>query len=256
MEALHAVRRATAPAYEALRAQARASPGVHMDETGWREDGQNGYVWTLTTTGPQAVRYYTYAPRRAGAVARRLLGTYRGYLHSDFYAAYGGVASKHQYCGVHLLRDLHALKEQHATEWAVVGGARAVRHLYAVACAVLQETPAPPPGVRALLACGLDQRLQQLGRRYARRKQHPCRTLAKRLLRHQGQYFPFLDAEGVVPDNNAAERALRHVVVMRKISGGTRSPQGSTTRLGLASLFGTWDARGHNSFHACVALLS
>jgi hypothetical protein len=53
-----------------------------------------------------------------------------------------------------------------------------------------------------------------------------------------------LYAAGVVPDNNAAERALRPVVVMRKISGGTRSPQGSTTRLGLASLFGTWQARG------------
>ncbi len=239
-----------------LQTQARASPGVHMDETGWREDGQNGYVWTLTTTGPQAVRYYTYDHSRAGSVARRVLGTYRGYLHSDFYAAYGGVTSKHQYCWVHLLRDLHALKQQHPTDWHVVGWARAVRHLYDSACAVLQETPARSGAERELLACLLDARLQQLGRRYALTKKHPCRALAKRLLRHQGQYFAFLYAEGVVADNNAAERSLRPVVVMRKISGGSRSAQGSVTRLGLASLFGTWQARGLNPFHACIALLS
>ena len=255
-EVLDRLVRHLSPALADLQAQARASPGAHMDETGWREGGQNGYVWTLTTTGEQAVRYYTYDHSRAGAVARRVLGRYRGYLHSDFYAAYGGVDSKHQYCWVHLLRDLHTLKEQHATDWHVVGWAQAVRHLYDVACTVRQETPARSVAARERLACLLDARLQQLGRRYALAKKHPCQALAKRLLRHQGQYFAFLYAEGVVADNNAAERSLRPVVVMRKISGGTRSPQGSTTRLGLASLLGTWQARGLNPFHECVALLS
>jgi hypothetical protein len=44
-------------------------------------------------------------------------------------------------------------------------------------------------------------------------------------------------------------------VVMRKISGGTRSAQGSRTQLGLASLFATWQARGLNPFQACLDLL-
>jgi hypothetical protein len=43
--------------------------------------------------------------------------------------------------------------------------------------------------------------------------------------------------------------------VARKISGGTRSPEGSTVRMQLASLFGTWQARGLNPFTACLALL-
>jgi transposase len=56
-------------------------------------------------------------------------------------------------------------------------------------------------------------------------------------------------------DNNLAERALRPVVVQRKISGGTRSRAGSETRLGLASLFGTWQARNLNPYHEFLALL-
>jgi Transposase IS66 family len=53
---------------EALLAQACASPIVHMDETGWRENGQNGYVWGLVTPGPEPVCSYAYdRSRRPGA---------------------------------------------------------------------------------------------------------------------------------------------------------------------------------------------
>jgi hypothetical protein len=56
-------------------------------------------------------------------------------------------------------------------------------------------------------------------------------------------------------DNNRAERLLRPLVVQRKVSGGTRSAAGSATRLGLASLFQTWHARGLNPFQECLSLL-
>ena len=47
-------------------------------------------------------------------------------------------------------------------------------------------------------------------------------------------------AEPDVPsDNNPAERSLRHVVISRKISGGTRSERGTESKMTLASIFGT-----------------
>ena len=45
-----------------------------------------------------------------------------------------------------------------------------------------------------------------------------------------------------------AERSLRHLVISRKISGGTRSEAGSGSKMTLASLFGAWRARGLNPF--------
>ena len=60
----------------------------------------------------------------------------------------------------------------------------------------------------------------------------------------------------VSADNNAAERSLRPTVVSRKISGGTRSEQGSETKSILASLFGTWRLRGCNPYHALNSILS
>ena len=64
-------------------------------------------------------------------------------------------------------------------------------------------------------------------------------------------------AEPDVPsDNNPAERSLRHLVISRKVSGGTRSEQGSDSKMTLASLFGTWRVQGLNPLTTCRQLLS
>ncbi len=86
-------------------------------------------------------------------------------------------------------------------------------------------------------------------------RKHPCQALAKRLLRHQEELFQFVLVDGLPADNNAAERRLRPVVVVRKISGGTQSGAGSRTRLALASLFETWQARGLCPLTECLNLL-
>jgi transposase len=95
-----------------------------------------------------------------------------------------------------------------------------------------------------------------LGLLYARSKQHPCQALAKRLLRHEDELFQFVLVEGLSAVNNLAERAIRPLVVIRKVSGGSRSAEGTQTRLALASLFHTWQAQGQNPLETCLMLLS
>jgi transposase len=253
---LQRVQQATRPAQEGLLEQARASPIVHMDETGWRENGQNGYVWGLVTAGPQPVCYYAYDRSRAGAVAATLLADFRGHLVTDYYCAYNHLGCKHQRCWVHLLRDLHALKQTHAAEGEVVQWAQALRALYDDAQAAFEGPRVLTIRQRRLLARQLEAQAYRLALVYAGQKKHPCQALAKRLLRHMGELFAFVHVDGLDADNNRAERLLRPLVVQRKISGGTRSAAGSTTYLGLASLFQTWHARGLNPFQECLALLN
>ena len=73
---------------------------------------------------------------------------------------------------------------------------------------------------------------------------------------HIKELFVFVAEPEVPPDNNAAERSLRPVVISRKISGGTRSNQGTQTKMALASIFGTWRAQGFNTLTACRQLLT
>lgn len=86
--------------------------------------------------------------------------------------------------------------------------------------------------------------------------QAPMRTLCERVERFLPELFVFVAFPGVPSDNNLAERSVRPLVIARKISGGTRSPKGSSTLMGLASLFGTWMAQGLNPFHQCLAFLT
>jgi transposase len=242
------------PVVEGLQAQIRASAIVHADETGWREDGQNGYVWVFSTPGERGVRYYVYDASRGQHVVEGVLGEeFQGVLGSDFYGAYNVYTGRHQRCWVHLLRDLHDLKEQHAQDQTVQSWAQELRALYDRAQAFVQAEP-HAQGEREQLYVALCSAVERLGLPYAR-AEHPCRALAKRVLRHQDELFQFVLVAGLAADNNLAERSLRPLVVVRKISGGTRSPQGSQTRMTLASVFATLKARGLNPFNECLALI-
>ena len=57
--------------YTRLRQEIRASPVVYGDETGWRQDGRNGYLWSFSTP---KVRYFLYRPGRSKRVVEEVLG--------------------------------------------------------------------------------------------------------------------------------------------------------------------------------------
>jgi transposase len=257
VELLHQVRRSLHGGIERLKTQARASPILHADETTWREDGRNGYIWCFSTPGEQAVRYYEYDHSRGQTVVKRILGgRFHGHLVSDFYCGYNEYAGKHQRCWTHLLRDLHQLKQVWSQDADVVAWAHSVRALYDDAQSWLAGQAQPSQAARETAYVELTGRSHTLGLAYATAKTHVCRALAKRLLRHEDELFQFVLVEGLSASNNLAERSIRPLVVCRKISGGSRSDEGTKTRLGLASLFESWQARTLNPFDECLKQLS
>lgn len=231
------------PAVAQLQKEVRDTPVAHMDETGWREDGQNGYIWCLVSDTPQPVRYFEYHRSRSGDVMKEMLAHFKGHLVSDFYSGYNKYSGPHQRCWAHLLRDLAELREKHADDAPLVAWISGVKSLYVYAQQQLQQQLTPAE--RQQLHDRLRGMAECFGLQYAQAN-HPCRALAKRLLRHLDELFPFVIHGHVAADNNLAERALRPLVVQRKISGGSRSPGGSETRMSLASLFETWKARHLN----------
>ncbi len=100
-----------------------------------------------------------------------------------------------------------------------------------------------------------EQQLWQVCQPYLRTVA-PQHTLCERVERFLPELFVLVRVPGVPAHNNLAERSVRPLVIARKVSGGTRSPKGSHTRMSLASLFGTWIAQHLNPFHQCLAALS
>lgn len=243
--------RAVRPAYEGLLAEARASPVLHLDETGWREDGRSGWVWTLTTP---TVRLFRFSPSRAGAVARALLGAEaEGVIVSDFYTAYDHRDGRHQRCWAHLLRDIHDLTEQHPDDVGLHTWAQAMPTTFTQAVAWTAAASACPPPEREQARLRFETALLALCR--AEPVPAPHAALCQRVARYHPELFTFVADPAVPPTNNRAERALRPLVIARKISGGTRSPHGSQTRMMLQSVVATWEVRGLDPLAELLALL-
>ena len=96
---------------------------VHADETGWREDGANGYVWTFSTP---TERHFLH--RGQNKEEDEVLGeSFGGVLVSDFYAAYHHYDGPKQRCWVHLLRDIHDLSRSTPGTGPCSGGRRQCR---------------------------------------------------------------------------------------------------------------------------------
>jgi hypothetical protein len=259
VEVLHRLVAHAQPVLDDLKATLRASPAVQADETGWREDGLNGYIWSVSTP---TIRYYEYHHSRGGEVVKQLIGEeFAGVLGSDFYAGYNIHQGVHQRCWVHFLRDVHDLKKKFPQDEALLTWAKNVKAIYdeAVAWAVqdpdLQQTPRERQQARVAQQHAFEQRLWALCQPFVP-QEVPQQTLCKRVESFLPELFVFVAVPGVPAHNNLAERSVRPLVIARKISGGSRSPKGSQTRMGLASLFGTWMAQGLNPFHQCLALLT
>ena len=243
--------RAARPAYEGLLAEARASPVVHLDETGWREDGRSGWVWTLTTP---TVRLFRFSTSRAGAVARALLGPEaEGVIVSDFYTAYDQLDGRHQRCWAHLLRDIHELTMQHPEDAGLPMWAEAMHALFIEAVAWTAAAGACPPAERERARLRFEAAV--LARCRAEPTAVPHAALCQRIERSHAELFTFVADPAVPATNNLAERALRPLVIARKISGGSRSSPGSRTRMILQSVVATWEVRGLDPLAELLALL-
>ena len=233
------------PAVAEALERIRSSPVVHADETGWRENGVNGYVWTFSTS---TERYFL---RRGPGGGGRGPGRV---LRRD--------------SGERLLRGLSPLPRLeaavlgpsvagHPQAESVVSGRRRSCTVGPESATALRQGVgwAAAGGCSSREQLTLERRLLGLCRPFLEDPLAVQGKLCRRIERHIKELFIFVSHPETPPDNNAAERSLRHLVISRKISGGTRSEAGSDSKMTLASLFGTWRARGLNPLLECRRLL-
>ena len=97
--------------YEGIKQQVRHSPCVNADETGWRVNGQNHWLWVFTN---KDAALYLIDKSRGSKVVGNVLGEkYEGVLTTDFYSSYNKLKAKaKQRCLAHLLREIKEVEEK------------------------------------------------------------------------------------------------------------------------------------------------
>lgn len=210
------------PAYQELAEQLPEQAVLHGDESPTKEGPRKAWVWTFVAA---TFTFFACRTSRAADVAKELLGpTYAGVLHCDrarIYWTFG----RRQWCWAHLKRDFQALIDSSCATRKRLGHdlMRPTKELFALWRKVRDGT---------------------ISRRSFRRQMQPIRAgvdalllrgyfnpltagFCKELVEHGDHLWTFIDQAGVEPTNNAAEQALRHAVIWRKLSFGTQSASGS-----------------------------
>ena len=215
-----------------LERQLPHEPVVNSDETGYRTSGEKRWLWALVAPG---FVFYKIALSRGAEVLVQLLGTaFAGILCSDrcpTYLKYHPGAG--QFCWAHFKRNVLGVLEIAKTTEAE----RFCRDLLALHARLFRlwhrfrAGPATRYGpiTREQLivkSVPLEKKFFALAFNHLDSNDNDVRNLASTLCVHFERFFTFLDKDGVEPTNNAAERALRCAVQWRKISFGSRSPQG------------------------------
>jgi len=215
---------------------------LNVDETGWRTNGDKRWIWALVA---QQFVFYVVAATRGTEVLVALLGTvFRGILCSDRWVVYLTYHSgRMQLCWAHLKRNILGIAEyarspsaRQFCRDALAIVARLFRLWYRFRGNLRDRRGNPQPLDRRQLiekSIPLQKKLFALAEAHLDDADGEVRNLATALFVHSERLFTFLEAEGVEPTNNVAERTLRTAVQWRKISFGNRSRNGeiATARL-------------------------
>lgn len=247
--------------YHRLKLVLRAAGVVHADETGWRTNGRNGFLWTLTTADQKhcatPCTLYHMDRSRGAKVIVELLGQAFGSGHdqtliSDFYKVYDRFPGPQQKCLAHLLREL---RDTVARRPELAGHAffRRCKRLVKDMLALKKRRGTLKAAVYWRRVQRLEKRLEELGRPMG--NDADANRLAGRLGTYRTKLTTFLHKRGVEGTNNAAERAIRPAVVMRKITGGSRSAAGATAWAILASVMRTAEQQGRDVLETIKTLL-
>jgi len=239
--------------YHRIQLAIRAAAVVHADETGWRTNGRNGYLWTLTTA--DHTLYHVDRSRGAKVIAE-LLGKAFGEggqtLVSDFYSVYDQFNADQQKCLTHLLREL---RDTVASRPELAGHAFFTRGRKLVKDMLRLKNRR-----EELTAATYQRRVQQIERRLESLSSGhwddaDADRLTRRLARYRTKLTTFLHKPEVDGTNNAAERAIRPAVVMRKITGGSRGQDGARSWAIVSSVLRTAQQQGRNVLETIKTLL-
>lgn len=247
------------PEKDRLMQKIRSSPGSHYDETGWNtRGGQGNYAWIKRPTeGVEAV--FLMGRSRGKGNAQELQGETDDQVGiSDDYGAYTNMFEKHQLCMAHPNRKLRDLTQSTTLSVTSLAACIQTYGVFKILYADLEKTLATEYNKELWL-----QRREIFIRRLkeiavpAENDPQKLKAIKAGLKRNVEKYFTCLTQPGIPADNNKAERGLRHIVLKRKISYGSKSQKGAET-IGIlcSTLLSAWWNKPKNFFAAYKQILS
>lgn len=251
-----------ADAHEELKQAISEQPQLGSDESSLKDNGKKNWIWCITAP---LFTLFHIAASRGRKVLEELIGTdYDGHVHFDYFSANCSFAwnfdIKAQYCWAHLIRDIRFLlkhPDKKTKAWAESLLDRSRRMFSAWHC----RDEMTEAGFHRSMITHRDRFLEIVGKPPDSKE---AANLAKRFetielddVAPDGgshydmsqDYFRFMFADGVEPTNNHSEQQVRHCVIDRRITQGTRSEAGQRYHERMWTAIATCTKQGRSFFH-------
>jgi len=211
----------------------------HTDSTSWRINGKNYFAWVFVACGRVL---YKIRKRNNSKSPLTVFGTMQkgNTLVIDRHSALRALAKKTkfvlQYCWSHILNDSKKLAESFGSEGKYVH--KHLKRIYAMAKSLNHNgTPEQVDQLKAeILILTLKHYTHATMRRFVNNLHY----------RDVENLFRFVTDPNIDATNNISERELRHLVLTRKTSFGSKSPRGAHATAMLLSITQTLRLQNRN----------
>lgn len=199
----------------------------HADESSWFEGVSRAKVWLWVATCPQ-VTVFLIRASRGSDVAREILGEVFGVLVSDRWSGYNWwPMAWRQVCWAHIKRHFQAFVDSQDPEAQSIGRSllRHEKRLFNLWHRVRDRTLKRSSFQTYVTV--IRRRVRKLLERGEQCLHDKTAGTCRELLAVEQAMWTFARIEGVEPTNNHGERAIRPGVILRKLTFGTHSAEGS-----------------------------
>ncbi len=231
--------RALAPVEEQLVNELLESDLIYVDETSHPEAGTLLWLWVFISEHTCVFQIGS----RSAEIFNNLFVSgnvlFTGWIMSDGYKVYRDI-EKRLRCWAHVYRKGVGLSECY-TPASCHQGKTFLKHLDTLMQGVYQAREGPDKGKLSITKDHqqtLDE-LKSLCQKMKRSRHEKTRALGVEMLNDWYAFMHVLENPCWPLTNNEAERALRHWVILRRITYGTRSEQGSRALALFASIIST-----------------
>jgi len=220
----------------------------HTDSTSWRINGKNYFAWVFISAGTVI---YKISKRNNHKVALAFLKKQKGnVLVVDRHSAFRTLAEKAgfllQLCWSHILSDTKELAKNFGSEGKYIH--RKLKEIYSLA--KMLDHKGTPEQIEQLKG----EIIQLTVRRHY--KHVTIRRFVNNLRnRDLENLFRFVNDTEIDPTNNISERNLRALVIIRKISNGSKSRRGANATAMLLSVIQTLRLRKENVLQGLQSIL-
>jgi transposase len=241
------------PEYHEIDLRICGSPAAHYDETGHpvQKEGQGQHGWVKTASdSPDTI--YRLGQTRGKGNAKALIHDRNQPIITDDYSAYDGLSDKHGLCWAHPKRKFQDLAESSTLEDE---RRQHCKNFYERFCTLLGDvkTIHESPYDRNRRAKEADRFRPLIAALMTPSTHDPKKlaTLKKTFLQNTEHYLLCVLEPNIPMTNNKAERAIRPLVIKRKLSFGSKTQKGADVMSILLSVcLTTWWKKPKNFYAA------